>query len=621
MWLFNNTTPNNPITGYSAQDSFNTYASMLNEGIQNSMDAVLNNNEPVHIKISLSQIDKNTLHEFLFNDNNAKQHFKQTKDVTLTTESNVTILKFEDSNTTGISGGVCHEKDSDSAMYAFLLSEGVTSTEKKNEATGGSRGIGKSAFIYTSAYHTFFLSTKSNSGEMHIGRAYLEPKRKIENQTYTKDCYFVHNTNENEKIHSMRDDTLDTFKDVFKTNRTENGTSIFILSPKYDETKTDNDFIQSTISAIVQNYYFLCMENKLCVTVTDSQDKPHDINQDTIYEQMEKHGFSDGFISFIRNMYESKDIPEIPISDEPQNIYKDFKNKITESIKTRYLNHYHSGNIFKVCFPIWVNTRKETIPVYIQKSTDGDVDRIHLRRHILHISKTADNIKNTTKKKMYIGIDICPQQPTEEIQKILKKCENENHTEWKIQNKKLHDTIRLNITKYIPEFLRDILQNESPQKQETFSVFNDVFAPFFPKTKSDRTANTGGGDTTHNNDNNRTKLNIDSTDKDFSISQVDRGFSIQYAPNKKPQGDSIVIRLGYAQEHKGKAQCIKAYKPWMFTVDNMKTQVTGATIAKQKNNEIHLINVSPDFTFKIMGFDPAYDLVMDIQEVDDETHT
>lgn len=77
MWKFKQLQDGLPATGYTSKDVFNEYEIMLNEGIQNSVDAQADENRPVHIKISLYQADKQQLENFLFSTDTEKQHFKQ----------------------------------------------------------------------------------------------------------------------------------------------------------------------------------------------------------------------------------------------------------------------------------------------------------------------------------------------------------------------------------------------------------------------------------------------------------------------------------------------------------------------------------------------------------------
>ncbi len=612
MWKFTPTQPTVSTSGYNAIDVFNEYHIMLSEGVQNSVDAGLINKKPVHIKISLTQVDKKTLENFLFTTPEEKEHFKVSDKIPHTKESKVPVLKFEDFNTTGILGDVDDEKDGGSPMHAFLLSEGITSKEKKEGATGGSRGIGKSSFIYTSQYHTFFMSTISNEGEMHLGRAYLKPKRCVDNTHYVKDAYFVQDA-EKEKIHSISNEKLENFKNIFECNRTENGTSIIILSPKYEELKTDKQFINYTITKIVEKYYFLFIENKLKVSVTNSQGTCITIEQKNIYQYMEdtndsdsepKKPFSSAYVSFIKNMYK-EDIPKIEFN-EPQDTYKGFIDRISEDEKTRFLNLYHDGKIFKAIFPYWIENRKEKISFFIQKS-DEKVTETHLRRHILHVTKSAQYIRKITGQKMFIGVNILPESPTECIQQKLKDCEDENHQEWKKQHDPVKDGIRLTITKHIPEFLHTILQDKQAQKRETFHVFADVF-PMKPKS------DTGGeekGD----------PKPPPEKEKDYTISRLMKGCGFSVTAGKTKVPNTLIIHVGYWQERKGKEQCIKAYNPNVsgFDVAHMETHITGAEITHQNHNKIRLNNVQPNFKFSITGFNPIFDLVVDVKEADNET--
>lgn len=609
MWKFTETHKTVPPSGYNAIDVFNSYPIMLNEGIQNSMDAVADKTKPVHIDISLEQIDKKSLHNFLFSSQEEKEHFKISKKYPDSKDSKTTIFKFEDYNTNGITGDIYDQKDGGSPMNAFLLSEGVTSKEKREGKTGGSRGIGKSSFIYTSEYHTFFFSTLSNEGETHLGRAYLEPKREVKGSFFVKDAYFVQDSNRDE-INSMEEgEKLDTFKTVFNTNRIKNGTSIFILSPKYQDLKTNELFVNNTLKSIIKNYYFLFIEDKLTVAISDSMGKEHNINNSTIYDYMLTKGeFSSEYIDFIKSTYLDS-IPEIRFNERRES-FKSFHNIISEEEKTEFLNLYHSGDVFKATFLYFINKNEEEVTFFIKKS-DEKVTETHLRRHILQINKSAQTICNNTKNKMFIGVNILAEDPTELTEDLLKKCEDENHQEWKNQDDNKKDPIRLMITHHIPEFLHLITQSKQEQKKEAFYVFDDVF-PTRPKDETDK--GTSGGKV------NISPPPIDGKEHEFKISKISKKHGFKVSTNTDKKYLSVIIRVGYKQERKGTEQSIKNYRTHEFNVADMKSKVTGADIILQKNNEIHLSNVSNDFTFSIEGFENEFnfDLAVDVKGVENE---
>lgn len=492
-------------------------------------------------------------------------------------------------------------------MHAFLQKEGITSQEKKQGKSGGSRGIGKSSFIYASEYQTFFLSTISNDGEMHIGRAYLEPEREIDGKYYYKDSYFV-NSNENPNIHGMQGEKLENFKNIFDIYRTENGTSIIILSPKYEKVKTDITYIQTTLQTIVRKYYFLFIEKKLMVSISDSQNKIYKMDYTNIYTYMKDYGnFSDDFINFVKSMYTNpQDIQEI-IFDYPKSTIKASLNGIADGEKQNCLNIYSSGDIFKATFVYYVNNKKEKITYFIQKS-ETKVSETHLIRHILHIGKSADKMREFSGGKMYIGVDILAESPTEQTEKYLKQCETENHNQWiKAHDQKI-DNIRLGITKYIPQFLYNLIQDKQNSKSEKLYIFSDVFVAKKGAGVVKGGINNEGGDTPPDGE----KIDIEKTERKFNITAINGGFTVT---GSKAIQSPLIIRIGYLQERKSTEQCIQDYKHYDFNVTDMESDIQGVDITYQENNEIHLDNIQDNFRFSITGnFVPYFDLAIDVKE-------
>ena len=635
MWHFVKYERGHSITGLVGDQDFNEYYKVLREGIQNSVDANMdkeNLNNPTKIIITLEQKNRNDIEEFLFLDTDSKWHFKVSNKIPNTKESRIPILKFEDYNTTGILG---HIENDESDMFAFLQQEQETSETKKKHTSGGSRGIGKSAFIYASHYHTFFLSTISQDGGMHIGRAYLKPKRKKDHIVYTKEAFFVGSDTDTHPINSLKNADKNLMDTTLGLNRTEYGTSIAIIDPKFPEIR--NNFLNETVHSIIENYYFLFIEGSLEITVKDAQGKQETITKDNVFDWLDN--FDPDFVQFIKSMYINMNNLEEIIFENKSKDFANFINTITDEKKEKYRHLYHSGKPFKVKFEYEIDKepisndnpddvdidgvdcadidfadvdfsdfdfdaclkeKKEHLTFFIQKAKEK-ATMAHMRRHILSISDSAKNILTKTNNRMFIGLNV--QDSTPRTHDALKQCEDNSHTKWQrtdIQNDRL---IRMGITRHIPEFLNALLTIKSEDETQNFDVFSDVFPALKGKTS-------GGGK----------KPPIPPKEKgNICISEIQGGIKI-YNTSEINSDSKICIRLGYVQENTRSEKSIQDYKSYLFDVANMQTDPHGIDIEKCEKNTILLSNPQQKFSFSLTELPKGFDFEIDVQEIKNEIH-
>lgn len=143
---------------------------LARELIQNSLDARLDPNRPVHVQFEVVLLPKNEIPDFSAlkgafercteywtHDEKARRFFERAEKMAQAPK--ITALRVRDFNTTGVPGG---DSDRDKNWYSLVRCAGSSS---KSGGEGGSFGIGKNAPFAASRFRTVLYSTLSPDGE------------------------------------------------------------------------------------------------------------------------------------------------------------------------------------------------------------------------------------------------------------------------------------------------------------------------------------------------------------------------------------------------------------------------------------------------------------------------
>lgn len=281
-WIFpkNN---NGPITGIgeAGVETFkgSPFDSLAREICQNSLDAKLNNNEPVVVEFSEFKLSRNKLNSvdqlmdaFIrsidfwkgLNDRKTVEFFKNA--IQIIDKEEITVLRVSDFNTTGLTGS---NQEYGTAWYNLVKSSGVSD---KGGASGGSYGIGKSAPYACSNLRTIYYSTLDINGLVASqGVSRLVTFKDSEGDTTYGTGYYGNS----EKVTPIE---KPLFLDPNYT-RTSSGTDIYILG-----FQNDNGWKIDMIKAVIDGYLIAIYEGKIKVIVGDEE-----ISKDTLGLLMEKY--------------------------------------------------------------------------------------------------------------------------------------------------------------------------------------------------------------------------------------------------------------------------------------------------------------------------------------------
>lgn len=374
------------------------YSSLIRESIQNSLDAVLNADDPVRITVEMKEIKIADFPSFLdlkkhiqgcidhYPENeNAKSKYQKMLDRIGESQSvsNFGFVKITDANTKGMP----YEKGkTNSPFYAFVRSRGVSA--KDNLASGGSYGFGKAAYFNMSPIRTMFISTL-----LPNGNSFFEGVSSLCTHDYTdengvklkKTSVGFYDDNNGQPTTN-----IEAIPVPFKVY--EPGTAVSIVGFDLSEKE---QAIREMQEAVLQNFWMSIWAEKLSVTIGGIL-----INKDTLQEKMEEFFTVD-------TDNNTKEYNPRPYFDAV---------RLADSGMTRY--KYIKRSIEKL----------GEVELYVNINKAATIDKVSFMRAPLMLI-SAD--KNRGTNYGFNAIFICR---GEVGNRLLRKVENPAHTEWRSDN-------------------------------------------------------------------------------------------------------------------------------------------------------------------------------------------
>lgn len=367
----------------------NPYYSIVRESIQNSLDAVFKESEPVKIVFSFDKIKKDDYPNLFdlkkhiiaclqthINDKQAETLFTPMASY-IDENSQIEILKISDYNTKGMD---YNSSDYNSGFTSFVRAEGKSS--KNDKGSGGSFGFGKGAYYVLSKIKTLIVSTRTDSGKVFFeGKTRLATHR-IGGEIYTRDGFY--NKDYCNPVY-IENDIPDYFK------RKESGTDVYVVGLiKLDDRKSQ------MVKSVLNNFWLAVQGNKLIVQVDDVL-----IDSSNLENLIEEY-FVDEFEKGTATDIESWN---------PRPYFKAFKYAgISEQYKL---------------FQGTLETLGEVeLYVYLEKGLPNRTSYFRKPRMVV-FKKTSRKVQG------YAAVFLCVNKKGNEI---LKEMENPAHNEWKKGN-------------------------------------------------------------------------------------------------------------------------------------------------------------------------------------------
>lgn len=372
----------------------NPYYSIVREAIQNSLDAVDDDKNPVVVSFQYFDLNRlefpaifeieNHINQCLnyYNENaDAKRLFGDMLKYLNGTEEgkkrlNISCLKISDTNTKGM----YFDEGTTSPFYAFLRASGVSS---KNLGAGGSFGFGKGAYFALSPIKTVIVSSKDTDGKVYFEGATRLTTHKNESGAKISAFGFYDNNNGSPTISETE------IPEILR--RVESGTDVNIIG-LWEE----KDRKKLMIKSVLNNFWLAIHDNKLIVQIEDVE-----INKRNLEQVVDE---------YFEGQAESGTPTEIE-SWNPKSYLKAVK---------------YAGNNeqFKV-FEETLNTiGKVKLYVYSDKGLPNRTSYFRTPRMVV--------FKRTNRKvKGYSAVFICDNEKGNEMLRLM---ENPAHNEWNLDN-------------------------------------------------------------------------------------------------------------------------------------------------------------------------------------------
>jgi|GEM_PF-841012 len=309
---------------------------------------------------------------------------KRASEELLDTNGFVPVLKISDYNTIGLIGA----KQEKGSNWTGLVRE-ISATNKGN-GQSGSFGVGKFAPFNFSSLRTIIYSTYNKDDEAALqGKTILTTfKDKDEKLKQNVGLFGLIEEEDCKAIYDTQ-----AIPDIFR--RTEYGTDLFVLGFQEDE-----DWMQQIAISVLEFFFYTIFKGNLEVSIING-DKRIDINQENLSE----------LISIYETYCKEN---EIEFSTP---IFWNILNDTSGGTK-------HFTEIFK---------KKGKVELYLQ------VDPKSSEKRILQMRKAGMRIQEDTAFRIsayFRGIFIATgegsesDEPTDNINSFLRKCENQAHDAW-----------------------------------------------------------------------------------------------------------------------------------------------------------------------------------------------
>lgn len=374
------------------------FESLVRESIQNSLDAVQNPDEPVHVVFRWKRlIGKNHPGLFAIRDHFcacidfwkdnplAEEKFKPMVNyVNENSVGGVYYLEVSDSNTTGMD---YRPGERSCPFYSFVRSAGNSS--KAMTSAGGSYGFGKAAYFNVSKIRTVLVSTQTQEGKNFFEGVSSLCTHEMDGVKCTHVGFYDNNNGE---------PISDPERIPSRFRREEPGTSVSIVGVD------QNEGYEDVVKAVLLHFWLSILEGKLTVTIKRSTD-----NQ--LFTDADVLEINASTLDELINTRFPDDQDKKRGHANPRPYY--------EAVKLAYTDKRHL--FIKDILPHLGNVR-----FYVNRDKEA-VDRISYMRSPRML---VYNRPNSTGYGFY-GVFICDDERGNEI---LRHTENPSHSEWDWKN-------------------------------------------------------------------------------------------------------------------------------------------------------------------------------------------
>ena len=286
-------------TGDAETFKKNPFGNFGREVIQNSLDAKASDEEPVIVDFNLFKMnvkdipDLNGLKEQIelcmefWKESQPSFYEEYDKILKILNGKTIECLRISDFNTTGLIGISRPNNHVKNKYVALIKSTGVS--DKNNEVSGGSKGVGKNAAFLLSKIKTLFYSTYTNedeigySGVADFVSGYVKDDYNTDRDHTQGDGYYGQD-NKNYPIYE-----LISFDSRYSRRDKQIGTDIFILG-----LNKEDDWSNEIMNSVLESFVVSILQNDLIVRIQDTEitsDTVESIISNPLFVKTKKHPY------------------------------------------------------------------------------------------------------------------------------------------------------------------------------------------------------------------------------------------------------------------------------------------------------------------------------------------
>ena len=459
---------------------------LVRESIQNSLDARINEEQPVSVRFALGSGIAGGLENSRGYFNGLGKHLDATmennapgRDVLDGLENNLSFpyLLIEDFNTTGLIGNVEQFSDSQSGegsdinhFYWFVRN---VARSGKRSLEGGSWGVGKYVFPDASKINTFFFLTRRSDDNQTIfmGQAVLKTHQLDTEYRLYPYGHFSEIARDDDHFALPISEALEIqrVKDDFSLERNEE-TGLSIIIPFPQEGLDRN----SLLKAVIRYYFSPILSDRLIVEVSDSADEPLVVNHETAYSIVDEIDWTDSSSDpSPENQRRMFDLVQnhATISNEGRIVAKapevnrdptrgDFEDRFEptelEDARTRFEN----GQELAFRIPVWVHHKNDSpklshLDLIVQRDVNLSETHTEYVRNYLTIPSAGPRrlgISSNFRSLMIVE--------DENLAALLRDSEEPSHSRWNERSEKVRDRYDLGAStvRFVNSAVRRIVQ-------------------------------------------------------------------------------------------------------------------------------------------------------------------
>ncbi len=608
-----------PIQGeFFATDAIsNPGEALVREGIQNSLDARWNDEKAmVRIRVSgiAAAVARNVVDPFL---NGLDEHLKAPRNGLLEPPDdgdNCPVLVFEDFGTKGLIGDPADwkpEPGSKNHFYYFFRAEGRSD---KGEKDIGRWGIGKQVFPRASLINSIFgLTVRSDDKKKLLMGMSVLKSHDVNGTRYAPDGLLGRPSNNGDEdlILPIEDVAfIDSFSKAFDVQR-GNDPGLTIVVPWCDLDLTDENLVR----AVLRGYFWPILREQLEVIVeTQSIETLLDASS------LEKE------IRNIGNNLERELLPLVELAKWAQSLDESSFIRLSSLNKHRawqwskdlfpegslkdLQNRYECGDKIAIRVPVSVREKNQTRESFFDVFLYRDGSEQSGRPVFIRESIIIPDVRPPRTR----GVRAIVNAEDGPIGAFLGDSENPAHTQWQkdganFRGKYVSGAADLQfVIRSVHELVNIICEQE---KKEDRTLLADLFFITVPPEEKEIHVRDKKKPDKPGTEPEKPKL-PDPRPKPFIIDSIAGGFVVRNGDkNGSTPHEILSIRAAY-QVRRGNP--FKKYHPADFDfVQDIKTQLEGATVLEKMKNILRVKIDNSDFRIEVTGFDSKRDVRVEVR--------